>query len=280
MYMRPRYLLIVLSLVVAWMASATAQESYTLEHKFESGKTYHYSATANSKITQEMGGQEMHMAMDAWFVPNISLEKVTPEGNIVLVLAADSAKTHIKAPNMDSTIVLSNLIGKRTRLTMTPKGEVLRREVIDSVKMDRMMSGIGLRELVRLPRLAVGPVKMGEKWNVTQTDTNDLGGGKIVTTTNTAYTIAGKQNVQGHDCLKVTYTGTATTAGKGSMMGMELFVEGSGKSSGTFYFDPERGMFVRNESRTESETTMAATGQQNMTIPISSTMETTLSLKE
>jgi len=280
MHIRPRTLLFVLVLVVAWAAAAIAQDSFTLEHKFEQGKTYHYTATANSKVTQEMGGQEMHVAIEAWFVPSIILEKTTSKGDLVLVYAADSAKSHIKAPNMDSTMTMKHLIGKRTRLTVTPKGEVLNREVIDTVKADRMMSGIGLRELIRLPRLAAGPVKMGDKWNVTQADTNEIGGGKIVTTTTTAYTVAGKEKVQGHDCLKITYTGTGTTAGKGTMMGMELFVEGTGKSTGTFYFDPAQGMFVRNEAKTENETTMAATGQQNMTIPISAATETTFSLKE
>jgi hypothetical protein len=280
MQIHPSRLLGVFVVLVAWLAMATAQESYTLEHKFEKGKIYRYSATANSKMTQEMGGQEMHVAMEAWFVPRVSLETVTPEGNFVLVYAADSAKTHIKAPNMDSTMVLANLIGKRSRMTVTPKGEVVKREVIDSVKSDRMLSGIGLRELVRLPRLAAGPVKVGDTWKVTQADTNELGGGKIVTTTVTTYTLAGKEKMQGHDCLKVTFAGAATTAGKGSMMGMELFVEGTGKTSGTFYFDQAKGIFVRNESKTEGETTMAATGQQNMTIPISSTAETTLTLKE
>lgn len=280
MHARPRNLLVVVVLVIGWMASAMSQDSFTLKYQFEKGHTYHYNATANSKIDQEMGGQQMHMAMEAWFVPSVVFENTTPEGNLVLVYSADSAKTHIKAPTMDSTMVLNNLVGKRSRLIVTPKGEVLKREVIDTVKMDRMLSGIGLRELVRLPRLAAGPVKMGDKWNVTQSDTNDIGGGKIVTTTKTAYTLAGKEKVQGRDCLKVTYSGTAATTGKGKMMGMDLFVEGTGKSMGTFYFDPEKGMFVRNDAKTESETTMAATGQQSMTIPISSSTETSFSLKE
>jgi hypothetical protein len=266
--------------VVACMASATAQESFTLEHKFEKGKTYRYSATATSSVTQEMGGQEMHVAMEAWYVPSIVLENETPEGNLVLLYAADSAKAHIKAPNMDSTLVMNNLIGKRTRLTVSPKGEVLRREVVDTVKTDRFMSGLGLREMIRLPRLASGPVKMGDTWKILQADTNDFGGGKVVTSTNTQYTLAGTEKVLGHDCLKITYTGTATTSGKGTMMGMDFFVEGSGKSAGTFFFDGAKGMFVRNELKMENETTMATTGQQNMTIPISSSTEITMNVKE
>ena len=276
------FLLLVLSVVVAWMVAtlAMAQQSYTLEFKFEKGKSYRYSAAATSKVTQEMGGQEMHIAMESWYIPSIVLDSQTPEGNFVLLYAADSAKAHIKAPNMDSTFSMTNVIGKRTRLTVTPKGEILKREIVDTVKMERFMSGLGLRELVRLPRLAGGPVRQGETWNVTQADTNELGGGKIVTTTTLVYKLVGNDKMLGHDCLKVTFTGTSTTAGKGTMMGMELFVEGTGKSSGTFYFDPTKGMFLRNELKVENETTMAATGQQNMTIPISSSTEITLSVRE
>lgn len=275
-----RNTLFILTLLAALVAGAAAQESFNLAHKFEKGKTYKYSASASSRITQEMAGQQMNMAMDAWFVPSISLEKTTPEGDLVLVYAADSGRAHIKAPNMDSTMNMDNLIGKRTRLVITPKGEVVKREVIDSVKVNRMMGNLGVREMVRLPRLAPGPVHMGDTWNITQTDTNDLGGGKIVTTTATTYTLAGKEKKMGHDCLKVTYQGTLTTAGKGSMMGMELFVEGTGKTTGTYYFDPAKGLFVGNEAKLENETTMAATGQQNMTIPISTTTESTFTLKE
>jgi hypothetical protein len=277
---RPRTLLTAVILLAAGAVVALGQESYTLEHKFEKGKTYRYAASAISSVTQEMGGQEMHVAMESWFVPSIVLENQMPDGNLVLIYSADSAKAHIKSPNMDSTMVMNRLIGKRTRLVITPKGDVVRREVIDTVKMDRLMSGLGLREMIRLPRLATGPVKMGDTWNVTQDDTTDFGGGKIVTTTNLLYTLAGNEKVLGHDCLKITYAGTATTAGKGTMMGMELFVEGSGKSAGTFFFDSGKGMFVRNEMKADNETTMAATGQQNMTIPISSTTEVTMSVKE
>jgi hypothetical protein len=278
--MQPRHLIYLFVIALAWLATASAQETFTLVHKLEKGKTYHYASTSASKMTQEMGGQEMHISMDARIVPSVTVEKVTPEGNIVMVYSADSAQTHVKAPNMDSTMVLSSLVGKRTRLTVSPTGEVISRETIDTIKVDRMMGGAGVRDVVRFPRLAAGPVKMGDKWDVTQGDTTELGAGKIVTTTKTAYTLAGKEKVQGHDCLKVTFAGTATVAGKGTMMGLELFVEGSGKTSGTLYFDAQKGLFVRNEAKVENETTMAATGQQNMTIPISSTTETVFSLKE
>jgi hypothetical protein len=59
------------------------------------------------------------------------------------------------------------------------------------------------------------------------------------------------------------------------MMGNELYMEGKGKNSGTFAFDPALGIVVREDSSVDTEMTAAVTGQQNMTIPISQSARTT-----
>jgi hypothetical protein len=46
------------------------------------------------------------------------------------------------------------------------------------------------------------------------------------------------------------------------------------------YFDAEQGLVILDESTTDSEQTMAITGQQNMTIPMSQSMKTTRMLLE
>jgi hypothetical protein len=60
-----------------------------------------------------------------------------------------------------------------------------------------------------------------------------------------------------------------SVTGKGSMMGMQLYVEGSGKAKGFCFIDPASGLPVYDESTSDMETTAAITGQQNMTIPSS-----------
>jgi hypothetical protein len=63
------------------------------------------------------------------------------------------------------------------------------------------------------------------------------------------------------------------------MMGMDIFTEGKGTTSGTLYFDPAAGITVVEDSKTESDMTAAMTGQQNMTMPISSSSTTSRTLR-
>jgi hypothetical protein len=49
---------------------------------------------------------------------------------------------------------------------------------------------------------------------------------------------------------------------------------------GTIYFDPKLCMIIVDESTTDNEQTMAVTGQQNMTIPMSVSTKSTKTLLE
>jgi hypothetical protein len=63
-------------------------------------------------------------------------------------------------------------------------------------------------------------------------------------------------------------------------MGMELFLEGTSKVNGTFYFDPKLTILISDESNTEMEATIAVSGQQSMTIPLSQSTKYSTTLIE
>jgi hypothetical protein len=79
--------------------------------------------------------------------------------------------------------------------------------------------------------------------------------------------------------VKITYTGTLTIEGKGSMMGMEMFTEGKGTLSGAWFFDPAAGITIAEEGQQETDATVALTGQQTMTMPITSSSKITRLLR-
>jgi len=269
--------------VIAIALSASllfAQDSYKLEYKFQKGKTYRYSHISNSNITQEMMGKEMKMTNASDMTIRVAVDDLTKEGNIALVISVDSAKNTTKSPMMDTTMILNNIIGKRTKITFSKTGAVLSREVIDTIKNEGMMGGGSQRGMAQITRLPEKEVKAGEKWNSTTVDTIESMGGKIVHLSNVEYMLGGKEKKQNHDCLKIDYTGTSSDTGKMMMNGMELFVEGNGKVKGTVYFDPKLGLIVLDESTTDNDQTMAITGQQNMTIPMSVTSKSTKTLLE
>ena len=105
-------------------------------------------------------------------------------------------------------------------------------------------------------------------------------GGKMVVSSHVTYTLVEPTERFGYKCYKITSKGTTSYQGKGQMMGMSMFTEGTGTVNGTIYFAPEEGILVESESTSQQELTSAVTGQQNMTIPISQSVKSSTTLQK
>ncbi|MCU7500098.1 MAG: hypothetical protein ACM3UR_11985 [Bacteroidota bacterium] len=259
--------------------SLNAQESYKLKYSFQKGKTYHFMNTMGGNITQEVMGTEMKMTLNGDFSVRVVVDDVKGS-KAELITSLDSGKISTTNPMKDTTMSLAPFAGKRIRITMLQDGTVENTTAIDSFNMVNLQ-GLTQNNLLRLAKLPDGEIKAGVPWSATTTDTMDMmGSGKIMNTINSTYTIAGKEKVQGHNCLKINYTGDVKNNGQAKMGGMDLVIEGTGKISGTFYFDPKMGMAVKNEVNMDNDMTMAVTGQQNMIMPVSQSMKTSTQLVE
>jgi len=257
-----------------------AQGSFNLEYKYKKGDIHRFKNVSTSNITQEMMGKEMKMTNISDMTIRLEVENVDKDGIASIVISYDSAKNTMKSQMMDSTMTLNDLIGKRTRYMVSKLGNVVRQEIIDTIKIEQMGGGTSQHRKMSLIKFPEKSIKLGDKWKSSDVDTISTMGGKIVHATDMEYTLVGKENKQGHDCLKIDYVGTTSDTGNMMMGGMELFVEGSGKVSGTTYFDLKLGLTVLDESSVENEQTLAVTGQQNMTIPMSVSTKSTRMLIE
>jgi hypothetical protein len=250
-------------------AFAFPQPALQLKYGFEKGKVYRYADLVTSTMVQEMMGQEMKIYTTARMVSRVEVAEKRQDGASVLITSMDSLVVATKSPRRDTTMVMEELIGKRNRVVLSQLGVVESREVLDSVTViPRMGRSTAFREAVRFHQLPKLPVAVGGKWKTAVADTNDAMGGKMVSTSTLEYTVAGREQQIGHDCVKLTYTGTSSIEGKGSMMGMDVFMEGTGKLSGTVFFDDREGLVVMEEGQNDTDITAAITGQQNMTIPM------------
>ncbi|MCU7496121.1 MAG: hypothetical protein HF314_14910 [Ignavibacteria bacterium] len=256
-----------------------AQESYKLKYNFQKGKTYSFLSTMDGNFTQEAMGTEMKMSVNGNFSVSMKVDDVK-DGKAELITALDSGRISTKNPMKDTTLSLAPFAGKRIKLTMLEDGTIEQTSIIDSIKFFNV-TGLSQNNLIRFIKLPKGEVKPGVPWNMVSNDTVEMmGAGKMTNTINSTYTIVGKEKVRGHECLKVTYTGDVKNSGQTQVMGMNLVIEGTGKISGSLYFDPVMGMAIKNDGSMDNEMTMAATGQQNMIMPITQSVKTSISLVE
>ena len=245
-----------------------AQESFKLNYNFVKGKDYKYKITNDGIVTQTMMGQEIKININGEIYAKLESEGANADSTYLLI-SLDSAKYRINMPMRDTTTTLDNMIGKRTRLTVLKDGRIMDRQTIDTVMGNAdMMSQVGA-ELTSLIILPDKEIKMGETWNNENVDSVNMMGGSIKTKSNIDYTLLGKTDTLDHPCLRIGYQGKTSSEGKAKIMGMELFIEGNGKVTGMFLFDAGRGIMINSNSQIDNEMTMAATGEQNIIIPIS-----------
>jgi hypothetical protein len=267
--------------MLAGLAVAAAGGPYKLVYRMKKGQRLNYRMTMTVEQSMEMQGNEMNSNIDGATALHIEVEEVGKEGNITFVYALDSLRTHVKSPQLDSTFRNpAELVGKRTRQTISALGKKLKSEVIDSVNLSGMLAqaGLGRQASLQLIELPEKEVKIGDSWTAVQTDTSEQGSMKIVVAPSTTYTVAGEVDTLGYKCLRLTYKGTLKVKGEGTQMGMNLFFEGEGPVAGTAYFAPMEGLLVGAISDSNLEATIAITGQISMTMPQSTSTKTAMLL--
>ncbi len=274
------YFFAVAAAALLFAGTAFAQQAYNLSYKFTKGKTYLYRNINVSNITQEAMGQEMKIVNTSNDVVKLVVNDVASNGNADLVFSLDSAAVTTSMMGRDTSPDVSNFIGKRSKATITPLGEVKDYQELDTV--DAATRYFSLSQIVNgfFAKLAGKEINTGDNWNSTVIDTIKNFGGAIVDTNDFVYTLSGKVDTLGHNCLRIPFSSNIKLGGNGNVQGMDLYINGSGKANGTIYFDAEKGMLIYSETDMKADMTMATTGAQSMVIPMTQSLKATQSLIE
>lgn len=278
--MKALKLFIVLLSVAAIGMNAHGQEKYSLTYKFEKGKSYSYKTDMNLESVNEINGNEMKVTFNGYFTGVYTVESVAPNGDISCLYTLTDMKMHTVGMGADTTITLPAEARDTTRIFYAGNGKLISSDPLDtaaSKKKTGMFSNLSNSKLFELPKT---PVAIGETWTDSRTDTTDMGSGQMITITKTDYTLVGKEEVNGHQCLRFDYKGSSETTGKMTQMGMEMFLEGTGEPHGSAWFDTELGLVIKVQSVMSNEMTMAMTGQNQMTMPMTQNVTTTQTLVE
>ncbi|MGE5456855.1 MAG: hypothetical protein ACM3RX_00720 [Methanococcaceae archaeon] len=257
-------------------ASLYSQESITLRYKFDDGKPLRFKTVMDGAFTQSAMGREMNITTSGNMFTHLSDEGKNEKNLASLIMVIDSGKISTKMPMKETNTDLSTFAGKRVRLLIDPSGKVTKREILDSVSTENDTFTSSYRQAFHFPILPEKGLKMNENWNSIESDTVEVMGGKVANTLNVVYTLAGREKVSGTNCLKITFSGDIKNQGNTSMMGMDLTISGTGKTSGTFYFDQVKGKMISNESLTEMDMTVETSGDNAMSIPIKQTIKSTV----
>jgi hypothetical protein len=248
------------------------QKAINPEMKLSKDDVLKYEVTFDGKIVQSMGGQDMEIKLSGSSKNALTVDQVLPNGSYQLKMKMSDIVLSMTMPMMDTTMSIPEVPGSPI-IVIDKLGKMLRK--IDTTAKNQ--AGIGIDPASMggaspFHQFAGKKLKNGEKWNVERNDTMPFMGGSIVNLNKLEYTLVGTEKLDAVTYLKATYKGSIDSKGSTSMQGMEFYIEGTGVVEGTVYFDLKKFIPVIEDNVSENEMTLALTGQQNMTIPMSQKM--------
>lgn len=253
--------------------SSMAQESVLLKYGFKAGDTYLQETEILQNTVQSMMGQEIKVTGEIKALNSLAVEALSAEGNATVLMTVKDISVHSVAMGRDTTLRYDNM-KDAARIVYTPEGKVVSTAKVDSSEAAAVINQLEPGNLLVLPGKTV---KVGESWDETKTEVKQAASGTpfaLEMAVDSKYTLAGKEVRDGKDFYKITTSGTIGVNGKGSQMGMEMFIEGNAKVEGYALFDATRQMIVYIETDTEMEMNVAVSGPQDMTIPMTQSIKT------
>ncbi len=255
--------------LIILMVSVAFCGDLSLQYKLEPGSSYKYKVESFVKMVQEMMGQENVSDIKSDLLVSLTADSLKAE-TLFLSAVYEDFVVDVSSARIDTTLSMQELLDKRIKIEMTKWGNTLDVAAIDTFPKAQMMGGGSdpEQQFYRFfPKLPEESVSQDGVWQISDPDTIETMGGKVVVTPDVEYTAMGMEILNGHECLKVDYAGDLTLEGEGSQQGFDFFMEGDGTVEGTYYFDVKQGVLVQIENSSTQDVTIAITGQQNMTIP-------------
>jgi hypothetical protein len=266
-------------LLLAISGFAFSQGATDLKYNFVKGKTFVQNTHITQNIVQTMGAQEIKILSEVKAKNDFLVENVENDGSASILISASDISVRSSAMGRDTTMVYKDLKDKvRTKFGNT--GKSLSSEKVDSSDVSAIVNQLDLGKLKFLPGKSV---KAGDKWQDNPVEHKNPTSGNPFTidiTSDIEYTLSGKETVNGKELLKISFNGSMTINGKGTQMGMEMFIEGTGKNEGFSYYDTKTGLIVSSDENTEMNMNIAVSGPQNMTIPMTQSIKTITTFEE
>ena len=264
-----------ITLLVVTLFFIGCSSGIRLQYSGTPGEIRKYEISTDLDQTMEMMGNEMNFATQVVNFISEKINQVDKAGTISVSMTYDSVEFNttnpqIKAAEGKIQEMLGNFKGKEINSKISEQGKILESSSPDSLIPDQMRQIFSSEQTFSAlyPEFPQQPVKIGDSWDVEKTTPISAGGFEMKITTKNKYTLLGKEKQDQATFLKIKFTGSVQFDGKGEQMGMQMVMEGDGDTKGEFLYYEKEGMYQSGTSETNMDMTIAMTGAQNMTIPM------------
>lgn len=264
---------ILLLLGIALLTGTTfAQDA---AYRFEEGKEYTYLIEETNLTIQEVQGQTMTQNTESIIRATYKLLELLENGNLRMQAKIDNAMVIVESPSETKTIG-GDMTGKTVDFEIQSDGKLA--DIDESI---REIEGDGIMVLIAatniFPELESKNLKEGGEWKTSKIDTT--AGGSITNDQSFEYTVKGRKDVNGVDCLEIAMKTSAKQKGTISRGDQDMSLTGSQDGTATILYSNDLGVTVGYESDVTVDQTIVIHGN-NMRVPVTATKSLKIELVE
>lgn len=260
---------------LALMLLAGCSGSYKLRYLGTPGESRKYQMDINLEQNMQMMDSEISMTIQIVNFLTQKIHAIDNDGSLEVSFIYDSLHFDATGPQLEAMkemlqARLDSLKGIELSVKLSNQGKILESTKIDSLIPQQLQQAFNTRQLFSAlsPRLPDRNIKIGDSWEVEEEVPVKLDKTTMTVSNKSKYVLVATEDVDGNQMLKISSTGTVAIEGEIEQHGMKLFLEGDGDTKGEFLFDVKKGAYHSGVGETEMDMTIAMTGPQNMTIPM------------
>jgi hypothetical protein len=220
-----------------------------LEYKFPT-KNQNYQQSQKISQVIDAYGQIINIGINQEL--NFSVKKNSGAGeNDKLDLKVNSMEMGINTQGQEIKPDLSGLKDKQFSMTVSKFGKEVDTHEADAIVYavsQEENSNLGLIFDTMFPDLPGKVVKKGNTWNSNDSISFRDGEKYTILVMGGVSTLTDFAEIDGRKCAKVSSVYDGTMKGKSFAQGMELNIDGKISGSGTWYFDIENGIFIKDNT--------------------------------
>jgi len=252
----------------------TEETGFILSYRPDIGDVFVYDRTMESSNQFERSGQSFESTSQQKYVFQLETEKIDSLVNFILTV--DTLGFSTESARGSQTINFGDIKGKRSHVSITPKGEGREITLLDSLptpEMDgRPIPGEAKNWLAAsLFKIPGKPIKIGDSWTETKldtstrTDTTRQTSRTSINDRETKYAVLAKETRMGFECLHFKLDSKYSIESSGTVRGNETSSEGEGETTSHVWFAFKEGILVEYTADNFYEGTMAFSGERGST---------------
>ena len=271
-------ILLVVSIPVILMPGCAAKKTIaespetgiTLKYKLPGDPGLYY--TTRSDIKQEMNIQGQVIGANIEQVMAFELNPVAiDDGKMTFNITMDTLEMDVKSPMANFSANTANVLGKSFNMVLSDTGEELDLSEAESLEYSIAQAGnrsVALNFQTFFPDLPDQKIKIGDTWMETDTITEESDTEEVLMILTSNNRFEGMETVEGYECVKVVATLSGPRTGIQNAQGVTLKTEGEVEGTMTWYFAFKEGIYVKSVMDSSSESTITASGAQNISFPM------------